>query len=120
MLALHAEYLHTTPASPFFLHLYPCIGYNQVLAINTYIYIYILVGLYFAAFTKLICTWYMEIQILTSLVTDMLIYYVPMATEENAQRCQTFSLPDDEVRGLCHMVTLMGVDFRGRGSRKSM
>lgn len=49
---------------------------------------YILVCLYFAAFTKLICTWYMEIQILTSFVSDMLIYYVPMATEEKAKRCQ--------------------------------
>lgn len=36
---------------------------------------------------------------LTSFVTDMLIYYVPMATEENTKQCQTYNLPGDEVQG---------------------
>lgn len=35
---------------------------------------------------------------LTSFVTDMLIYYVPMATEEKAKLSQTYNLPRDEVQ----------------------
>lgn len=56
--------------------------------------IYLLVGLYFAAFTKLICTWYTEIQFLTSLVTDMLIYHVANGNRANTKR--TCNLPSND------------------------